>query len=348
MAVERIQNHTRNVVRSQSAWLSSKVSGVAAVQPVFDGTGCSAEWDQSVDACHNVEQELVSALCADTSEHALYLQSWANIAKPVDTSEIAPHLKNSLILPADWCQFAAPNPHQAIESKYAPLPIKPSAQRRPAPLGWLSAIVSSRRDEAKFLVDNFVRQLTLWLDGKAQRPATQAIPGSWMEPWIYESTCEFHSDPGWAVPVDVSTLLKTHMNLDFLMPLIREYPDQELVSFIKLGVRYKADLEPVILLQPHLMSFLAVQDKFLKEADRFIQRGWTEVHNCLPCVPFRCTACGSTCRPLNQTAHVAPMMSVHQGALAMLMAPKCFRPTTPLTWVCCRCLRRSNHALLTS
>ena len=42
MAVERIQNHTRNAVRSQSAWLSGKVSGVAAVQPVFDGTGCPA------------------------------------------------------------------------------------------------------------------------------------------------------------------------------------------------------------------------------------------------------------------------------------------------------------------
>ena len=88
--------------------------------------------------------------------------------------------------------------------------------------------------------------------------------------------------PGWAVPVDVSTPLKTHMNLDFLMPLIREYPDQELVSFIKLGVTYKADLEPVILLQSHLMSSLAVQDSFLKEADRFIQRGWTEVHSCSP------------------------------------------------------------------
>ena len=48
------------------------------------------------------------------------------------------------------------------------------------------------------------------------------------------------------------------------------------------------------------MSFLAVQDKFLKAADRFNQRSWTEVHSCLPCVPFRCTACGSTCRPLEQ------------------------------------------------
>ena len=73
-------------------------------------------------------------------------------------------------------------------------------------------------------MDGSVEQLTLWLGGKAQRP------GSWMEPWIYESIYEFHSEPGWAVPVDVSTPLKTHMNLDFLMHLICGYPDQELVG----------------------------------------------------------------------------------------------------------------------
>ena len=88
-----------------------------------------------------------------------------------------------------------------------------------------SAIVSSRRGEEKPLVDNFVKQLTLWLDKEAQRPATQVIPGSWSEPWVYELTYEFHSEPGWAVPVDISAPLKTHANPDFLMPLIREYPD---------------------------------------------------------------------------------------------------------------------------
>ena len=88
------------------------------------------------------------------------------------------------------------------------------------------------------------------------------------------------------------------MNLNFLMPLIRDYLDQEFVSFLELGVRYKADLEPLILLLPRLVSLLPMQDMLLKEADRFIQRGWTEVHSCLPCLPFRCAARGSTCRPL--------------------------------------------------
>ena len=78
------------------------------------------------------------------------------------------------------------------------------------------------------------------------------------------------------------------MNLDFLMPLISDYPDQELVSFVELGVGYKADLEPLILLQPHLISFLPVQDNFLKEADKFVQRGWTEVGAQLsPGCPFQ-------------------------------------------------------------
>ena len=102
------------------------------------------------------------------------MQSWANIAKPVGTYEIVLDVRKSLVLPAGWCQFASPNSNQAIESKFAPLPSRPSSQRRSAPLGWLSAIVGSGRGEAKLLVDNFVKQLTLWLDGKAQRPATQA------------------------------------------------------------------------------------------------------------------------------------------------------------------------------
>ena len=182
MAAERIQNHTRSVVRSQSTWLSGKVSGVAAVQPVFDGAGPPAEWHLSVEACHKVEQELVSALFADTSEQSLYLQSWTSITKLVDTSEIAPHLRKNLVLPAGWCQFASPNPHQAIESQFAPLPSSPPHQRCPTLSGWLSAILNNCRDEAKLVVNDFVKQLTLWLGGKAQRPATQAIPGSWMEP----------------------------------------------------------------------------------------------------------------------------------------------------------------------
>ena len=231
-----------DTTRSPSNWLSGKVSGTAAVSPLPNVTTHSASWDAAVDACHDVETELRSILSADKSRHALYLQSWADIVTPADTSDIAPHLREALTLPAGWCEFASPDPHQPIESQYAPLPAKPSAKCRPAPLGWLSAIVTRRQVEAAHLVDGFVHQLTSWLAGNSQRPDTQAIPESWLEHWIYESPYEFYSEPGCVNPIDVSKPFETHMNLDFLMPLISDYPDQELVSFVELGVRHTADV----------------------------------------------------------------------------------------------------------
>ena len=52
------------------------------------------------------------------------------------------------------------------------------------------------------------------------------------------------------------------------------------------------------MLQPHLQSFLPVQDKYLQESDRFIERGWTACWVSIPLVPYFCAACGSVCRPL--------------------------------------------------
>ena len=65
-----------------------------------------------------------------------------------------------------------------------------------------------------------------------------------------------------------------------------------------LGIRYKADLPTQIVLQPHLHSFIPVQEKYLAEADRFVERGWTFHFSFIPFVPFFSGACGSVCRPL--------------------------------------------------
>jgi hypothetical protein len=135
VAIQRVQSHTVNTSRSPTDWLSGKVSGIAAISSLPNATTHSVGWDDAVDACHEVESELRSVLSADNSIHALYLQSWADIITPVDTSDIAPHLKEALTLPAEWCEFASPDPHQPIESKYAPLPAKPSTKYQPAPLG---------------------------------------------------------------------------------------------------------------------------------------------------------------------------------------------------------------------
>ena len=91
---------------------------------------------------------------------------------------------------------------------------------------------------------------------------------------MFEAPHEFQSNRRCAAPVDVSTPSDSHLNLGLYAEQGKGYPDQELLGFLLLGVRYKADLPVQIVLQPHLQSFLPVQEKYLAEADRFIERGW--------------------------------------------------------------------------
>ena len=140
--------------------------------------------------------------------------------------------------------------------------------------------------------------MTLWLQGAADRPSVVVIPGSWLEHWVFEAPHDFTVEPGWAVPIDVSAASPSHLNLDFFRDWGECYPDQELVSFLLLGVRYKADLPVQIVLQPHLKSFLPVQEKYLAEADRFVARGWTVCCEQIPVVPYFSASCGSVARPL--------------------------------------------------
>ena len=93
------------------------------------------------------------------------------------------------------------------------------------------------RPEAQRRVCAFRKKLTLWLDGKVERPTAVAIPGSWLQHWVFEIPHEFHSTPGWAIPLDVSKASTTHLNLDFYREQGEDYLDQELLSFLVLGMR---------------------------------------------------------------------------------------------------------------
>ena len=148
------------------------------------------------------------------------------------------------------------------------------------------------------IVRAFQKKMTLWMADSCERPAAVVIPGSWLEHWVFEAPHEFHNQPGFAVPIDLSEPSESHLNLGFYARMGEGHPDQEPISFLLLGVRYKADLPVQIVLQPHLKSFLAVQAKYLEEADRFIERGWTVCSQEILIVPYFSAACGSVCRPL--------------------------------------------------
>ena len=61
-------------------------------------------------------------------------------------------------------------------------------------------------------------------------------------------------DEGIIVPVDFDAPIEPHLNLELLQEELLDWPDQELLSFLLKGVRYKAEVEHQIVLLPHLVS----------------------------------------------------------------------------------------------
>ena len=79
------------------------------------------------------------------------------------------------------------------------------------------------------------------------------------------------------VPLDFEASPRTHLNL----VLIREwrdqwadYPDREIFSHLLEGARFKADLSPVIVLQPHLSSLPLGMTNVHRELARLVDRGF--------------------------------------------------------------------------
>ncbi len=104
---------------------------------------------------------------------------------------------------------------------------------------------------------------------------------------------------GRVVPLDFAAPLETHLNLDYLKVLceggvLTDYPDQQLISQLLLGVRYRDTLDMQIVLLPHLISFGAGCVEIQDEMHELADKGWYSFHNELPFVPFRNIPRGST------------------------------------------------------
>ena len=280
-----------------SGWLSGRVSGTAAHEPKLAGETTADEERafQSEWLEHERSLKQMSELLNEDGSRDML--EWEQRLGPTDMADFPANLRR----PADkldWCRLDIPDPHTPVATEWQPLPAKLDLPLRPAPQGWLTAVRPEYRRAAKDRVGAFQKKLTLWMGGEAERPDATVIPGSWLEYWVFQSPHEFHSRPVYATPVDMANPSKSHLNLCFYQDQGEQYPDQELLSFLVLGVRYKADIPIQIVLQPHLQSFLPVQDKYLDEAARFILRGWTVQSQQLLIVPFFSSACGSVCRPL--------------------------------------------------
>ena len=62
--------------------------------------------------------------------------------------------------------------------------------------------------------------------------------------------------------------------LELLREELTDWPDQELLSFLLEGVRYKADVEHQIVLLPHLVSLREGYTSLLEEVAKYTSAGW--------------------------------------------------------------------------
>ena len=133
------------------------------------------------------------------------LRWWGRRLQSTDLSDFPESLKRPQ-RKLSWSGAVIPDPHQPIETEWQPLPAKAALPVRPAPQGWLSAVRFQFRSEAATRVRAFQKKVTLWMAGSCERPEAVVIPGSWLEHWVFEAPHEFHSQPGYAVPINVCTL----------------------------------------------------------------------------------------------------------------------------------------------
>ena len=81
-------------------------------------------------------------------------------------------------------------------------------------------------------------------------------------------------EEGGIEPVDFETPLQSHLNLQQLQEELSDWPDQELLSFLLLGVRYKAGIDYQIVILPHLVSLHEGYGSLLEEVTKYKEAGW--------------------------------------------------------------------------
>lgn len=97
---------------------------------------------------------------------------------------------------------------------------------------------------------------------------------------------------GVVTPVDFSQPIDTHLDLGYLSEQctsgwLVDYPDQEILSQVFLGVRYKDPLPHQLVLMPPLNSFGLGCVEIDKEMEELASRGWYSFYHDIPFAPGR-------------------------------------------------------------
>ena len=228
--------------------------------------GCSANWLTAKQKLIAVSNDLlrscliIEANSCDGAVRASLL-GWADSVAQVPWTDLPRDLLSELDQFSDPALLVLPfpDPCPVAVTDWLPLSVQPAADPAFKP----SCI-------ADLLTTEAIRQIKLWvtqqltflidivnLGSAAVRTSNRplALGQDCFKPQARGIIWDLRQmDEGIIKPVDLQAPIKSHLNLELLCKELFGYPDQELLSFLFQGVRYKSDLELQIVLLPHLIS----------------------------------------------------------------------------------------------
>ncbi|MEL6397446.1 MAG: hypothetical protein AAFQ71_15840, partial [Planctomycetota bacterium] len=102
-------------------------------------------------------------------------------------------------------------------------------------------------------------------------------------------------DDGWIHPLDFSQGPVSHLNLGYLISELEavDWPDKELIGFLRDGAQFKADVHLDCVLLPPLLSLANGLRRVDAGLRKLCDKGYYVVANALPFFPIRCAPSGS-------------------------------------------------------
>ena len=301
-------------VRAQRGLMEqSHLTGARAarlVQASKEPSGQSeAEFAAALAQDREAAELLRTAIVAETDLIREELKSsfaaWSDCIRPLPLADMPTdiHCDLETFEDEELLQVPIPNPCPVHQTEWLPRKQQPKPPRGFKPkvltdllLPWALKMISDWvTQQLLFLMDiaengsNAVRTSNqpLALGQDAFVPEARGIV--WDLRWLAD---------GVIFPVDFDEPIESHLNLELLRQLLSDWPDQELVSFLLEGVRYKADLAYQIVLLPHLVSLRDGYGSLQAEVEKYASAGWYGLFSHPPFLPFRAVPKGSTPRKL--------------------------------------------------
>ena len=289
------------------AWRAGKTP-VRQLKPCTRGEVQTGEWYKALPALDGHQEELRCRIKQVEPDHPAYdwLQETVDRMQPLDVSDFASQLLEQRTVFSERDAVALEMPVEYEPPRTDWLPSKRQKQRRSdfRPTGLHDLVTAEGR-----------RKIDRWVEGalndlKRMKSLGRAAGRQFNEVLVLTQRDLYpeargviwdlrRGEHGEVVPLDFQAPLETHLNLDYLQwqcdhGYLKNYPDQELISQLMLGVSYKDDLDLQIVLLPHLISFADGCEQIQTEVEKYVEHGWYSLHRLLPYVPFRNIPRGST------------------------------------------------------